>query len=255
MMDGAQAARKPWRQTKFDVAERERIRHALLAYARDNRIGAPNLQLHIAEKLGRTVDEVGALKTLQRFLTGEGRVNDGFITVCAAFVERTGAMTSHDELAHDLGAFFMRDIADQPADEVPSRLAGDYEIWASEIWHAHFVVKSEHMKPGKSYNLCRISGSGRGLKVHELATASESAYGSFRPAANEGVMLYFDPLIFILLKNRLTRLPRVYWLREGQHGYLRGEAVHGNLAEPDLDPPPCSGRRNHELRPIRNNAS
>lgn len=259
MTDDTQVERKPRRQTKFDAAERERICRALLAYARDNRIGAPNLQLHIAEKLGRTVDEVGALKTLQRFLIGEGRVNDGFVTVCAAFVECTGTTTPHDELAHDLGAFFARDIADQPADEVPSHLAGDYEVWAGETTFANLKVqiKGQDMNPDVPYGRCRISGGGRGLTVHETEAApgSNGADGAFRPAANDGMMLYFDPLIFVLLKNRLTRLPRIYWLRERQDGRLAGHAMHGDPVEPGNDYPPYSRLRNYELRLVTKGVS
>ncbi len=254
MTDDARVERKPRRQIAFDAAERERIRRALLAYARDNRIGAPNLHLHIAEKTGRTVDQLGALKTLQRFLIGEGRVNDGFVATCAAFVERAGATSAHDELARDLGAFFSRDIAEQPADEVPSHLAGDYEVWAGETTFANLKVqiKGEDMNPDVAYGRCRISGAGRGLKVHETEAAPESgaAEGAFRPPAHDGMMLYFGPLIFVLMKNKLTRLPRVYWLREQQDGRLAGHAMHGDPVGPGFDFPPYSKLRNYELRPI-----
>lgn len=258
MADDAQVERKPRRQIAFDASERERIRRALLAYARDNRIGAPNLHLHIAEKTGRTIDQLGALKTLQRFLIGEGRVNDGFVAACAAFVERAGAMTPHDELARDLGAFFSRNIAEQPADEVPSRLAGDYEVWAGETTFANLKVqiKGEDMNSDVAYGRCRISGAGRGLKVHETeAPESGAAEGAFRPPAHDGMMLYFDPLIFVLMKNKLTRLPRVYWLREQQDGRLTGHAMHGDPVEPSFDFPPYSRLRNYELRPVAKDAS
>lgn len=259
MTDDAQVESKPKRQTKFDAAERERIRRALLAYARENRIGAPNLQLHIAEKTGRTVDQLGALKTLQRFLLGEGRVNDGFVAACALFAERAGAMTPHDELARDLGAFFARDIAEQPADEVPSRFAGNYAVWAGDTSFANLKVqiKGEDVNPDVPYGRCRISGSGRGLKVHEAETipGSGGADGAFRPAANEGMMLYFDPLIFVLLKNRLTRLPRIYWLRELPDGRLAGHAIHGSSVETGNEHPPYSRLRNYELRPVAKGAS
>jgi hypothetical protein len=259
MTDEAQVEKKPRRQIAFDAAERERIRHALLAYARDNRIGAPNLHLHIAEKTGRTVDQLGALKTLQRFLIGEGRVNDGFVAACAAFVERAGAVTPHDELARDLGSFFSRDIAEQPADEVPSRLAGDYEVWAGRTTFINFEVQtaSGGLSPNVPYGRCRLSGNGRGLKVHEreAAPGSDAAEGAFRPAANEGVMLYFNPLIFVLMKNKLTRLPRIYWLREFQGGELAGHAMHGDPVDPAFRFPPYSQLRNYELRPVAKDAS
>lgn len=259
MTDDAQVERKPRRQTAFDAAERERIRRALLAYARDNRIGAPNLHLHIAEKTGRTVDQLGALKTLQRFLQGEGRVNDGFVATCALFAERAGATSAHDELAHDLGEFFSRDDQGQPADDVPSRLAGDYEIWAGGAKFTDFKVqiKGHAVNPDTAYGRCRVSGNGRGLKVveTEAVPGSGAADGTFRPAANDGMMLYFDPLIFVLMKNRLTRLPRVYWLRERQDGRLSGHAMHGVPVEPGNDHPPYSELRNYELRPLTKGGS
>jgi hypothetical protein len=240
------------RQTKFDAADRDRLRRALLGYARENRIGAPNLQLRIADTTGRSIDQI-PLKTLQRFLKDEGRTNDGFLIPIAEFVTAAEAATPHDELARDLGAFFSRDEADRSAAEVPERFCGEYEVWAGGARFTDFKVqiKGEAANPDVAYGRCRISGSGRGLKVHETETGpgSGGADGAYRPPANEGMMLFFDPLVFILLKNALTRLPRVYWLRERDGGRLAGHAMHAVPLEPGADHPPYSELRNHELRP------
>jgi hypothetical protein len=197
------------RQSKFDVADRERLRAVILAYARENRIGAPNLQLRIADATKRSPDQI-PLKTLQRFLKDEGRTNDGFLIPVAEFVAAVDAAGPHDALARDLGEFFSRGAADRPADVVPDRLVGEYEVWAGGTRFTDFKIRREGKfeNPDVPYGRCRLSGSGRGLKVHETETGpgSGGADGDFRPPTSEGVMLFFSPLVFILLKNSMTRL-------------------------------------------------
>lgn len=248
------------RQTKFDHAEREKIRAAILAYAKQNKIGAPNLQLRIAEATKRNIDQV-PLKTLQRFLKDEGRTNDGFLIPLAEFVAAAGAKTPHDELAYELGAFYARgDLKEGEAGDVPGRFAGQYEIVSGRAAFSSVKVlkiEGEDQNPDKPYGRCILAGSGRALKAIETETGpgSGGTDGVFRPPANEGVVLYFAPLVFMLLRNNLTRLPRVYWLREKQDGKLVGHAMHAIPLEPGSIQVPYSELRNHELHPVAEKSS
>lgn len=238
------------RQTTFDNAERDKIRAVIRAYARENRIGVPNLQRHIAEATKRSLDQI-PLKTLQRFLEDKGRTNDGFLIPLAEFVAAAGAKTPHDGLAYELGAFFARE---EPAQDVPSHFSGSYEVVSGNTTFSKFKVikiQGETVNPDKPYGRCEISGAGRSLKVREWEAGPGSAgtEGAFRPPANQGVMLFFDPLIFMLLRNDLTRLPRVYWLQEGAEGKLLGHAMHAMPFDQSAKFP-YSELRNFELHPV-----
>jgi hypothetical protein len=63
----------------------------------------------------------------------------------------------------------------------------------------------------------KIDGTA-GFKVFEealgprRATAEKLAYIS-GSLFYEGILFFFKPVIFVLLRNNLTRLPRVYWLQ------------------------------------------
>jgi hypothetical protein len=251
---------KPPRKTAFDQTARDALRAAIPRYARENGIGAPALQVRIAQITKRSPDQL-PLKTLQRFLGNIGRTNDGFLIPCFEFAEAVGETGPHDELARDLGEFFSRgEIEERPADEVPERLAGQYEVWAGAGTFINFKVRTAaegELNPDERYGRCRLSGSGRGLKVHEeeAGPGSDGTAGEFRQAANEGMMLFFEPLVFILLKNRLTRLPRVYWLREHPDGKLLGHAMQGDPAQSGGEVIPYSRLRNFELRRTAKGAS
>ena len=68
----------PAGKNRFDTAERERIRAAILRYMEAHRIGVPTLQARIAQAADRSLDLI-PLKTLQRFLAGATRTNDAFL--------------------------------------------------------------------------------------------------------------------------------------------------------------------------------
>lgn len=82
-----------------EAAERETIRAKLLAFAQRNSIGVPTLALHIARRLKLTPEQV-PVKSLQRFLRGEGRTNDALVAHCARFAEQEGRP---DDKVADLG--------------------------------------------------------------------------------------------------------------------------------------------------------
>lgn len=253
---------KSRRQTKFSSTERDRIRAAILAYARETSVGVPTLKLHMEEKTGRTLDNPSQ-KTLQRFLAGTSFVNDGFVSWCAEFVAKAGTQTPHEMLAHELSSFF---APGQPGEhggrDVPARFAAEYEIISGTAQYRPLKVISvdKSRNTDKPYGRCIVSGGGEGikghdapnLKVHEVETGpgSGGTDGTFRPPANEGVVLYFEPLVFMLLRNNLTRLPRVYWLQEKAGGMLGGHAMHAVPHGSGSSEIPYSEMRNYELHPV-----
>ena len=60
--------------TEYDLAQRERIREALLAYMKEHKIGVPRLAARIKEAVHRNPEI--PVKTLQRFMKGEVRTID-----------------------------------------------------------------------------------------------------------------------------------------------------------------------------------
>ena len=77
-------------------------------------------------------------------------------------------------------------------------------------------------------------GDGKSLKVTEKVTnPSGSRKAKYDPGMQhvyEGIAVQFRPLICVISKNLLTRLPRTYWLQESDENALRGhgaEAIFG----------------------------
>lgn len=72
------------------------------------------------------------------------------------------------------------------------------------------------------------------LKVHKKVfnpdrdDPLEPGNGS-RRFSYEGVLIFCDPLVFILLRNNLTRLPCAYWLHEKEDGILIGHAMNAEF--------------------------
>ena len=67
---------------EYDLAQRERIREALLAYVKEHKIGIPTLGKRITETVHRNPEI--PVKTLQRFMKGEVRTVDSVRWVSGA---------------------------------------------------------------------------------------------------------------------------------------------------------------------------
>jgi hypothetical protein len=99
----------------FDLEARTRIRTALIAYMTGHKIGVPTLAQRVSDANTRKPEV--PIKTLQRFLAGEMRTNDGFVGLCARFAE---GLPVPDPVG-DLGRAMVSLYRGQT-----SRLVGDY---------------------------------------------------------------------------------------------------------------------------------
>ncbi|ACK50914.1 hypothetical protein Msil_1971 [Methylocella silvestris BL2] len=243
--------RRAPRKTQFDIAERERLRSALLGYSQKHGIGVPTLQVRIADATDRSPDLL-PLKTLQRFLTGIGRTNDAFLIPCFQFAKSLPTQSETADIARELGSFFGLAGLQTNADQSGTSMV------AAEQFAGRYAVTTRPPRPKKvrvfdidddgtlslSYSHCEFESTGPGsqLKVREqvfnpaMVAATAPAGDAVVRHYFEGVVLVFDPLVFIVSRNVLTRLPKAYWLREFGNGLLMGCGMEASFLN-DMDEP------------------
>ena len=90
--------------TEYDLAQRERIREALLAYMKEHKIGVPRLAARIKETVHRNPEI--PVKTLQRFMKGEVRTIDMHVGFLAQFAEKISKVDPTPRLGFALSAFY-----------------------------------------------------------------------------------------------------------------------------------------------------
>lgn len=222
------------RKTQFNLADRERLRAALRNYMQENRIGVPALQLRIADATDRS-PELLPLKTLQRFLADCGRTNDAFLQPCFQFVQTLPPAGRTEDLARELAGFFGLTAADRAGTprEAPVRLGGRYKVTAARRERKVRVIEDDDDDFTLDFSTCTIEGD-EGARFTFREEVSNPALAEAIPESRtrhsfEGALLFFDPLIFIVSKNLLTRLPRAYWLREFEAGKLIGYGMEAAL--------------------------
>jgi hypothetical protein len=211
---------EPQMRTGFDMQERERVRRALRRYMQENRIGSPTLQYRIIEADKPRRREI-PLATLQRFLRGSHHTHDHHVALCHAFVS---PLPYYGE-GRDLEAFgaaltgFLREPADaESGDQLAGRLEHEFA--------RHYVTRTKAIAPGAfpfppeaGLIASRVSfdhAPGQGwLKVREFVTDSRnSAENPQRRFTYDGVLLLTPPLVFVFLRNTLTRQPKTYSLAQ-----------------------------------------
>ncbi|MGN6285513.1 MAG: hypothetical protein ACTHM2_10220 [Afipia sp.] len=261
-MSDAQAATKKRapRKTQFNLAERERLRAALRNYMQENRIGVPTLQLRIAEATDRS-PELLPLKTLQRFLADCGRTNDAFLQPCFQFAQTLATTGESKDFARELAGYFGLLAAGEKGKprSAPVRFAGRYKVSAKHRERKVRVLESNETEFTLGYSTCIVEGD-----EHARFSFREEVFNPGMvdpvPASGaryslEGALLFFDPLVFVVAKNLLTRLPRAYWLREFEGGALMGYGMEAaflhelDVARPYSDPVDFSFKRIDEEGP------
>ena len=226
----------PDRKTRFDLAERERIRSALQRYMEAHAIGVPTLQVRIADAAGRSQDLI-PLKTLQRFLAGATRTNDAFLVPCHQFAsglpDREGPQeVTPDDLAQALFGFYRPPVSGAvpaPGSEAPAILKGDYEVCTPRITgppsnsRIRAVTRAQSQRFDVPYATLDVASASGGLpsSVRERVFNPSQKF-PFKQDADEpprhiyeGTGIQFTSLIFALFRNLVTRLPKAYWLRPG----------------------------------------
>jgi hypothetical protein len=227
-------------KSRFELAERTQLRGRLLRYMEENGIGSPALQSRIAEASGRSLDLI-PLKTLQRFLVGQGRTNDGMLILIAQFADKLPDEDRVEEFVAASSLFFGMNIVDaRPvgtgADQ--KSLVGSYAIFEGVAPPAGFerggVSLSIYTADSPSQEFtrleaeCRIEQSGKdGPLLMRQLLFDERDTNSGRgtaPRNLQGAVLFFDPLLVVIAKDTATRLPRIYWLSEFREGFA-GEGI------------------------------
>jgi hypothetical protein len=232
-------------QTRFDQADRDRIRCALLRYMEDNRIGVPTLQKLIAEANDLALDRL-PLKTLQRFLGDTHRSNDIMVRFCHRFAE---TLPEDDPLAsfgEAVAAF-----AGAPLDgtgwwPLPGDMTGKFEGRA-EPTQSGMAFSPDGFDHWVAFSTLTVTT----LPSRPFAAVSESVTNWNRrtagdPAASaarrsyEGVLFHPAGAYCCLMRNVLTGTLRLYWL-----GPISGEpfpfAGHGHESVGSLDDAPRVG--------------
>lgn len=215
----------PERKTVFDPADRARLRAALIGYMRENDIGVPTLIAHIASVAGRGIDIIPQ-KTLQRFLAGSHRTNDGFLIQIDKFAATLPPAAPATLLGEALSAFLGRgksDSEDGPNMTAARDLAGTYTVFAERIFEPgpsfgmKFSLREGFKIPVADAVFDAVANPGF-LMVRETLfnphkqedfVPTESSWKE----VHEGVALSMGLFAYVFLKNNLTQSPRTYWLQ------------------------------------------
>lgn len=233
-------------KNRFDQADRDRIRRALLRYMRDNAIGVPTLQKLIAEANDLSLDRV-PLKTLQRFLGNTHRTNEAIVRFCdrfAADLDEADPITALGEQAAAFHGVWRNGHDCRP---LPPELAGAYtgraETEAQATEGMRLILDGTAQKTDwVAFSQLDIEQpAGRPFAVAREAVtnwqkkrpASESGTPETEPRRiYEGIILHPNDCLFALLRNTLTGAPRIYWLARFNDHPLAG---HGHEALGTLD--------------------
>ncbi len=163
----------------YDTAKRRRIRTALINYMQAHRIGTPALAKRISTGNAKGISVV--LKTLQRFLTDQTRVNDAAVEAYADFVRKLpGRPYDLLGLADMMDTLFNPRAVDLP----PS-----YVLTNTEDFHSIVTVKS----------------SGPAFVITET---THTPYRRFF----DGVLLFTNRCAVAVLKDRLMSSPRFHMM-------------------------------------------
>lgn len=233
-------------KNRFDQADRDRIRRALLRYMRDNAIGVPTLQKLIAEANDLSLDRV-PLKTLQRFLGNTHRTNEAIVRFCNRFAVDLDEVDPITALGEQASAFLGVWRSGHDCRPVPPELAAVYagraEAESPATEGMRLILNSSTQKTDwVAFSQLDIEQpAGRPFAVaREVVTnwqkkhpAPDSDTPETEPCRTyEGIVLHPNDCLFALLRNTLTGAPRIYWLSRFNDHPLAG---HGHEALGALD--------------------
>lgn len=210
-MAGAQATAEA-EQTRFDQADRDRIRRCLLRYMEENRIGVPTLQKLIAEANDLALDRL-PLKTLQRFLADTHRSNDIMVRFCHRFAAGLADDDPLDSFGEALTAFWgARGTADWQA--LAPEMIGAFEGRAEEELTG-MQLGTRNYVPFSALVIEAVPAQHYARAAETISnwsrTASPDSGDSVR-RSYEGVLLHPPGALLLALRNSLTGAPRLYWL-------------------------------------------
>lgn len=237
----------------FSIEDRAQLRAALLSYMEDHRIGVPTLLARIAIATDRSTDLIPQ-KTLQRFLAGASRTHDGALVPYAQFASGLPPPAPRKIDSDFLDAFGMDRLpgpaqGEKASNAVLGHLSGTWRVH-SELWEGGLKVQKrgdasvrQYVVPFSDCSFCARAGGGSMQVREEVFNPAQAhpfdAAGAGTRHLYEGIALSFDPLIFILARNVLTRLPCTYWLGEfGGEFQLAGDRIEATFDEDRSAPRP-----------------
>jgi hypothetical protein len=236
-------------KNRFDQADRDRIRRALMRYMQEHAIGVPTLQKEIAAANDLSLDRV-PLKTLQRFLGNTHRSNEAMVRFCDRFIAATSDANPIDALGEQIAAFLGVWRDRHGCRPVPPELAGSFRVktkvtaamgvrlWNPARQQSEKVPYSEleiALLPGRAFALVRETVAN--WTRQEIEPPSPDAETVPR-RSYEGVVIHPNGAFFALLRNVLTGAPRTYWITRYTGNQLLG---HGHEALSSLDAAPKLG--------------
>jgi len=231
-------------KNRFDQADRDRIRRALLRYMREHAIGVPTLQKEIAAANALSLDRV-PLKTLQRFLGNTHRSNEAMVRFCDRFIGNAAGPDPIADLGEQVAAFLGvwrsgHQVRPVPPDlmgvfagraEAARAASGSIRVYRSsaEDWVAFSRIEIESLA---SRPFAAVRETVTNWNRRPVPTGLHGAAETEPRRAYEGIAIHPNDCLFVLLRNVLTGAPRLYWLRRfADHPF----AGHGHEAAGALD--------------------
>lgn len=235
-------------KNRFDQADRDRIRRALLRYMQEHAIGVPTLQKEIATANKLSLDRV-PLKTLQRFLGNTHRSNEAMVRFCDRFVSSTDT-NPIDALGEQIAAFLGVWREGQSCRPVPQDFTGAFRartktaagmgprLWSPAKQQSERVPYSAleiAILSGRSFGWVRETVSNWTRQVLEPPSTDAETVPR---RSYEGIVIHPNGSFFALMRNVLTGAPRTYWITRYTENRFLG---HGHEALSSLDAPPKLG--------------
>ena len=237
-------------KNRFDQADRDRIRRALMRYMQDHAIGVPTLQKEIAAANDLSLDRV-PLKTLQRFLGNTHRSNEAMVRFCGRFVAATSSETNPiDALGEQIAAFLGVWREGHGCRPVPQELGGSFKVKTKaaaamgvRLWNPTRAPSDK--VPYSALEIALIAGRAFAL-VRETVTnwtrqnmePPSTDAATIPRRSYEGILIHPNGSFFALMRNVLTGAPRTYWITSYTGTQFLG---HGHEALSSLDAPPKLG--------------
>lgn len=232
----------------FSQDDRAGLRATLLAYMQEHRIGVPTLQVRIAQAAGRE-PHLLPLKTLQRFLADTSRTNDALLALCFQFAETLKPKPGSEDFAEAAAAFF------ETIGEVHHLLGQWTGLAQGKTGMTAVNQTGADISSVQSSTLkLDLMGKQRGLRVSETVTNPsgnrKAVYDPGMQHVYEGIAVQFRPLVCLISKNLLTRLPRTYWLQKGEDGHLRGHVAEAVFGAREGDLRVVSEMHHYRFKPV-----
>jgi hypothetical protein len=171
--------------TEYGQTQREQVRQTLLTYMREHKIGVPTLAARIREAVHR--NPVIPVKTLQRFLKGEVRTIDQYVSFMFQFADIVAKVDPTPSLGSALNTFYSS--ANQ-TNWAGSFIVGETE---SSIKNStdNYQSTIEIVLDRRAWRVKETSREGKSLQVHDGAMTSSGS------------------TVVMVLRDRLSGLPRL----------------------------------------------